>query len=239
LLAARGDPSAIEILQDTFSAAVAGPAAVVQMRSGPELAIQLAQHGRRDEAEAVVQRCRELLASGEDWRGRAGRVVLAEAAIAYAGGRLEEADERFEAALDVFQRYSLPWDEAEAHHLRGRLLARLGKQQRPQAAGSFDAAAEIYRRIDAARPWLDALAASRSVSFGRATQAREGYPGGLSEREAEVLRLIAQGRSNREISEALVLSVRTVERHITNIYAKIGARGKADATAYALRHGLS
>jgi DNA-binding NarL/FixJ family response regulator len=53
------------------------------------------------------------------------------------------------------------------------------------------------------------------------------------------LRLLAGGRSNREVAADLVLSVRTVERHITNIYAKIGARGKADATAYALRHSLS
>jgi pimeloyl-ACP methyl ester carboxylesterase len=61
----------------------------------------------------------------------------------------------------------------------------------------------------------------------------------LSPREVEVLSLIAQGRSNLQIANALVLSVRTVERHITNLYAKIGAHGKADATAYALRNGLA
>jgi pimeloyl-ACP methyl ester carboxylesterase/DNA-binding CsgD family transcriptional regulator len=61
---------------------------------------------------------------------------------------------------------------------------------------------------------------------------------GLTEREVEVLRLVASGESNLEIAEALVLSVRTVERHITNIYNKIGARGKADATAYAFRNSL-
>jgi DNA-binding CsgD family transcriptional regulator len=53
------------------------------------------------------------------------------------------------------------------------------------------------------------------------------------------LRLVASGRSNREIAEELVLSVRKVERHVTNLYAKIGARGKADAIAYAFRHGLA
>jgi DNA-binding NarL/FixJ family response regulator len=50
---------------------------------------------------------------------------------------------------------------------------------------------------------------------------------------------VASGRSNREIAEELVLSLRTVKRHVTNLYAKIGARGKADATAYAFRHGLT
>ena len=62
--------------------------------------------------------------------------------------------------------------------------------------------------------------------------------GGLTDREAEVLRLVAKGQSNKEIAAELVLSVRTVERHITNLYGKIDARGKADATAYAIHHGL-
>jgi pimeloyl-ACP methyl ester carboxylesterase/DNA-binding CsgD family transcriptional regulator len=60
----------------------------------------------------------------------------------------------------------------------------------------------------------------------------------LTPRESEILRLIARGCSNQQIADELVLSVRTVERHITNLYAKIGAHGKAEATVYALRHGL-
>jgi predicted ATPase/DNA-binding CsgD family transcriptional regulator len=61
---------------------------------------------------------------------------------------------------------------------------------------------------------------------------------GLTAREVEVLRLVAKGQSNKQIAAELVLSVRTVERHITNLYGKIDARGKADATAYAFTHGL-
>jgi predicted ATPase/DNA-binding CsgD family transcriptional regulator len=61
---------------------------------------------------------------------------------------------------------------------------------------------------------------------------------GLSERETEVLRLVASGQSNAEIAKELVLSVRTVEKHVANIYTKIGARGRADAATYAMRHGL-
>ena len=64
------------------------------------------------------------------------------------------------------------------------------------------------------------------------------YPGGLTQREVEVLGLIALGRSNQEIAAELVLSLRTVERHISNIYRKISARGRADATAYGLGHDL-
>ena len=65
------------------------------------------------------------------------------------------------------------------------------------------------------------------------------HRGGLTRRELEVLHLLAIGESNRQIAEELFLSVRTVERHVTNIYAKIDARGRADATAYALRQGIS
>jgi DNA-binding CsgD family transcriptional regulator/pimeloyl-ACP methyl ester carboxylesterase len=61
----------------------------------------------------------------------------------------------------------------------------------------------------------------------------------LTAREAEVLRLLANGHSNKEIAGELSLSVHTIERHLANVYAKIGARGRADATAYALRNGLA
>jgi DNA-binding CsgD family transcriptional regulator len=61
----------------------------------------------------------------------------------------------------------------------------------------------------------------------------------LTAREVEVLGLIASGRTSREIANDLVISVHTVERHITHVYQKIGARGRAEAAAYALRHGLA
>jgi DNA-binding CsgD family transcriptional regulator/class 3 adenylate cyclase len=61
----------------------------------------------------------------------------------------------------------------------------------------------------------------------------------LTPRELAVLRLIAAGRSSQEVAAELALSVRTVERHITNLYAKLGVRNRAEATLYALRHGLT
>ena len=60
----------------------------------------------------------------------------------------------------------------------------------------------------------------------------------LSAREIEVLRLVAAGRSNREIADALFLSPRTVTTHLTHIFAKIGVDGRAEAVASALRQGL-
>jgi predicted ATPase/DNA-binding CsgD family transcriptional regulator len=77
-----------------------------------------------------------------------------------------------------------------------------------------------------------------SASSAAQIAPRRRLPGGLTARETEVLRLLASGQTNREIAEALVVSAHTVERHVANLYRKIDARGRADATAYALRHGL-
>ena len=64
-------------------------------------------------------------------------------------------------------------------------------------------------------------------------------PHGLSGRELEVLRWLAAGETNRQIARRLGLSPHTIERHVAYLYRKIGARGRADATAYALRNGLA
>jgi DNA-binding NarL/FixJ family response regulator len=65
------------------------------------------------------------------------------------------------------------------------------------------------------------------------------HPCGLTPREAEVLGLLASGRTNREIAAELVISVHTVERHLATIYRKIGARNRTDATAFAHTSGLA
>jgi class 3 adenylate cyclase/DNA-binding CsgD family transcriptional regulator len=64
------------------------------------------------------------------------------------------------------------------------------------------------------------------------------YPGGLTKREVEVLRLIAAGRSNQQIADELVISLNTVLRHVSNIFAKTGVANRAEAATYASRHGL-
>jgi DNA-binding CsgD family transcriptional regulator len=64
-------------------------------------------------------------------------------------------------------------------------------------------------------------------------------PDGLTQREVEVLRLMPSGMSNRQIAEALAISINTVDRHVSNIYTKIGASNRAEAAAYAVRNGLA
>jgi DNA-binding CsgD family transcriptional regulator len=68
---------------------------------------------------------------------------------------------------------------------------------------------------------------------------RTRLPSGLTEREGEILRLLAGGSTSREIAERLVLSVPTVQNHVANIYRKIDVRSRSEATAYAIRHGLT
>jgi DNA-binding CsgD family transcriptional regulator len=84
---------------------------------------------------------------------------------------------------------------------------------------------------------MEEAAAAVEAYLGESSAAR--LPAGLTRREAEVLALLAVGESNLEISTQLVLSLRTVERHITNVYHKLGVRNRAEATAYAVKHGLA
>jgi HD-GYP domain-containing protein (c-di-GMP phosphodiesterase class II) len=68
---------------------------------------------------------------------------------------------------------------------------------------------------------------------------RQGHPGGLTDREVEVLRLLAQGRTNREIAEALVISEKTAGHHVEHIYAKAGASTRVGAALFAMRNDLA
>lgn len=71
-----------------------------------------------------------------------------------------------------------------------------------------------------------------------AAEANHGPEGGLTEREGEILRLIALGHTNAEIAETLFLSIRTVESHRSSVQSKLGVSGRAELVGYALDHGI-
>ena len=82
-------------------------------------------------------------------------------------------------------------------------------------------------------------AASAGPDVAAEVTPRKRLAGGLTEREAEVLRLVAAGKTNRQIAAELVLSEKTVARHLSNIFDKLGVSSRAAATAFALRAGIA
>jgi tetratricopeptide (TPR) repeat protein len=115
--------------------------------------------GRTSEAKVHLARCREIMAAGQDWRGVAGDVTRAEAAIAAAEVRFTDADTLFEAAAGIFRRYTSPWEEADTFYYWGRALLAAG--DRARAAEKLDEALAIYRRISAGPQWIERINAAR------------------------------------------------------------------------------
>ncbi len=146
----------------------------------------------------------------------------------------------FEAAIDILGAAGAPYESAQARIGLAETLDALGRTS--QAMRERLIARDLLRGIGsvATVPGLEeTLAAAAELPAPRVIAG----PGGetLTDREVEILRLVARGRSNQEIADTLVLSVRTVERHITTVYAKLGISGRvarASATAYAIEHGL-
>ncbi len=151
----------------------------------------------------------------------AGRVALAEGDHATAGRMLRQA-------LHEWQALDLPYEVASTRVRLARACRLAGDEE--GAVGSFDAAIAIFGRLGATAD----LAATRALRDGGAAS----RPGGLTAREAEVLRLVAAGHTNREIAGALHLSTKTVARHLSNIFTKTGVTSRAGATAYAFEHGI-
>ncbi len=153
--------------------------------------------------------------------------------LAAAAGAYDSARRSLEDASDLFERSPAPFETARTRIELARVLRMLGRDA--AAAREAAAARDALQRLGAA--WEAAHAAALlPASQAPATDTAAGpHAAGLTPREIEVLRLLAAGQSNLEIARQLVLSVRTVERHIANVYAKIGAHSRADAIAYAFR----
>ena len=115
-------------------------------------------------------------------------------------------------------------------------LARRGAGEAFRALGDEDGA---RLELEAARAIFDRLGAGPDADQTVALLGRRVHPAGLSDREIEVLRHVASGRSNKEIAAELAISEHTVARHMSNIFAKLAVSSRASAVAYALRHGIA
>jgi DNA-binding NarL/FixJ family response regulator len=113
-------------------------------------------------------------------------------------------------------------------------------QTRPYRAAlsGEQAAGELHRMADSGQLDHDAVAAVVTEAGQQTRRARRVRPAGLSDREVEVLALIAKGCSNADVAERLVISRRTAEHHAQHIYTKIGVSTRAAAALFAVEHDL-
>ncbi len=158
--------------------------------------------------------------------------------LARATGQTDAARAHYDNALAFCRKAGyhpeLGWvchDYADMLLSRGR-----GAPDRANVASLLDEGSAIATRLGM-KPLLARVAALHGKHLtGRGD--RPVYPDGLTDREVEVLRLIAAGKSNAEIGDALIISENTVARHVSNIFVKTGVANRVAAATYAMRHGL-
>lgn len=121
---------------------------------------------------------------------------------------------------------------ADAYHAMG--------SQRPlrPALTPGDAAAQLLDDVDAGRFGRHEVDAALDAAGQASRPPRVARPAGLTEREVDVLRLIARGQANKQVAVALGISAKTVGHHVEHLYAKAGVTTRAGATLFAMEHGL-
>jgi ATP/maltotriose-dependent transcriptional regulator MalT len=164
----------------------------------------------------------------------AGKRTMLDAISAHARGEVDLAEGDLGAALVALRQAGRLWQELDAPYEVARVRTLIGVSCR--ALGDEESAA---LELGAAREVFERLAATPELAR---IDRLEGRPGseqhGLSARELEVLRLVAVGKTNREIAAELVVSEHTVARHLQNIFAKLGVTSRTAATAFAFQHEL-
>lgn len=152
-------------------------------------------------------------------------------------GRLDQAIAHFEDSLEFCRRSGYrPNLASTCYDYADALLQRNGSGDRFLAITLLEESLTIADELGM-RPLMSQIA-TRRETIGTQPMAPAAYPDGLTQREVEVLGLIALGRNNREIGEELVISLRTVAHHVTSILTKSGCANRTEAAAYAARQGL-
>lgn len=157
--------------------------------------------------------------------------------LAHTLGKVDEAKSHFEAAVTFCRtggyRPELAWSCCEYAEV---LLQSNYPEDHIKAISLLEESLGLSRDLGMS-PLIERVLSLQGKVESPLSSA-SAYPDGLSKREVEVLRLMALGKSNRDISEELVISLRTVAHHVTSILNKTGAANRTEAAAYAARHGL-
>jgi DNA-binding CsgD family transcriptional regulator len=156
--------------------------------------------------------------------------------LALALGREGEAEEWYRRGLEWTRQERCVLDEALC--LQGLAQVALKRGGRSEARRLLSQAVAIFETYGA-KLYLDRAMVLLTVLGGGAQSAEPEYPDSLSEREVDVLRLVAAGKSNQQIADELVISLNTVRRHVSNILVKTNASNRTEAGVYAHRNGLA
>ncbi|HZD00779.1 MAG TPA: LuxR C-terminal-related transcriptional regulator [Actinomycetes bacterium] len=230
----------------------------------PGLALLRLAQGRTDAAAAAIRRA----AAETTERFQRAKLLPAQVEIMLAVGDVRAARGAADELTGIAQRYGTPALPAAAGHARGAVLLAEGDARAAVVAlrGALQAWRELQApyeaarvrvlvglgcralgdeeaaamELDAARGVFAQLGATPDLARLEALAGRQAAVGahGLTARELQVLRLLAAGKTNHAIATDLVLAEKTVDRHVSNIYAKLGVSSRAAATAYAYQHML-
>ncbi|MGI8949819.1 MAG: LuxR C-terminal-related transcriptional regulator [Ornithinimicrobium sp.] len=192
--------------------------------------------GRLDRARAAADELVELVEAG-------GATMLGafasqtRGALLLAGGDARAALGPLRAALDAWQELDAPYEAAQVRVLLAGACRQLGDRDRAEL--ECDAARDTFEQLGAAPALaqLDRLLADDSLDVTEPSGS-SGRGRLVTGRERQVLRLVAAGRTNRAIASELTISEKTVERHLGNIFTKLGVSNRTAATAHAYEHGL-
>lgn len=190
--------------------------------------------GQLDQARTAAD---ELESTAREWQQRReSETTLLHAIAAAAGGAVAFADRDLGHSLPLLRRALSLWLELGVPYEAARVRMTLAAADR--AAGDDEGARLELHAAHAAFERLGAVPDARRAAALLST-VHHRLPGELTDREAQVLRLVAAGQTNRSIASELVISEHTVARHLNNIFAKLDVSSRAAATAYAYTHGLA
>jgi DNA-binding CsgD family transcriptional regulator len=193
--------------------------------------------GDRETAQALARRLAPLAQFPCSKGGAASFARLLGGAAVLLGERAQ-AQAYYEQALEVCTKIGFRPEIALTHLQLAELLLGDGAGTSAEALTHLDFAIEELHAMGMQPALERALGLREDQRRAAASRSRPAFPGGLSEREVEVVRLVAAGKTNQQIADELVISLNTVVRHISNIFSKIGAANRVEAAAYASRHGL-